>query len=182
MATAARDDIRLPAPTECPEMPRPKSPYVGLRAFKAEERVLFRGREQDASLLKDQILAARVSVLYGRSGLGKTSLLQALVIPEVERNNAYVLKFDEWSQKDPVEALVHAVEQFAVENGVELRTREPSSRLVDVVREFASLSGKTIVLVLDQLEELLVKRAGNVNDIRKELGSVIRATKVSHLR
>ncbi|GAA2596274.1 hypothetical protein SMC26_00945 [Actinomadura fulvescens] len=66
----------------------PASPYVGLRAFAAEDRGLFFGRARETRDVAALWQANRLTVLYGASGVGKTSLLQAGVIPRVSTRNA----------------------------------------------------------------------------------------------
>jgi putative ribosome biogenesis GTPase RsgA len=53
--------------------------YPGARLFSddALSRKIFFGREREATALTDQILANRMVVVYARSGLGKSSLLNA---------------------------------------------------------------------------------------------------------
>ncbi len=51
------------------------SPYVGLAPFEAAHADYFFGRTLDAAVLADNILARRVVVFYGASGVGKSSLL-----------------------------------------------------------------------------------------------------------
>ena len=53
----------------------PDSPYVGLAPFEDSHRDYFFGRTLDAVVLADNVLARRVVVLYGASGVGKSSLL-----------------------------------------------------------------------------------------------------------
>ncbi|UQX88097.1 hypothetical protein M6D93_17650 [Jatrophihabitans telluris] len=57
----------------------PRNPYVGPRPFRVED--LYFGREQEALGLSDSVLAGRVVLLHSPSGAGKTSLLQASVVP-----------------------------------------------------------------------------------------------------
>ena len=53
--------------------------YPGAQPFSddALSRKIFFGREREVIALSDQILANRMVVVYARSGLGKTSLLNA---------------------------------------------------------------------------------------------------------
>jgi hypothetical protein len=55
-------------------------PYVGLRAFRADEHELFYGRAAESLEIARLWRAKKLTVLYGASGVGKTSLLQAGVI------------------------------------------------------------------------------------------------------
>ena len=75
-----------------------KAPYVGLRPFNRQDRDIFFGRERDAHFLLDKIFASNLTLLYGQSGSGKTSLLRALVIPQLEeQEDAIVAYFDAWT-------------------------------------------------------------------------------------
>ncbi len=52
-------------------------PWPGLRAFGEDDRSFFFGRERETADLLALVQRVAVVVLYGQSGLGKTSLLQA---------------------------------------------------------------------------------------------------------
>ena len=55
----------------------PKSPYKGLIPYSEEDRLFFFGREQDREKITKQLKAWRLTVLYGASGVGKSSVLRA---------------------------------------------------------------------------------------------------------
>ena len=70
-------------------MPLPAEPYRPFAAFEAEDRPLFVGREVDTlhgALLTDQA-ATRVVLLHGAPATGKTSYLQAGLLPALEEEN-----------------------------------------------------------------------------------------------
>ena len=60
-------------------MSSPRGRYPGAQPFADDEvsRKVFFGREQAARALTDLILANRMVVVFGKSGLGKSSLLSA---------------------------------------------------------------------------------------------------------
>ncbi|MEN6370179.1 MAG: hypothetical protein ABFD77_10875 [Thermotogota bacterium] len=60
-------------------------PYVGPRAFDEGEESLFFGRTREIAALRALITAHRVVLLYAESGAGKTSLLQAGLVPNLRR-------------------------------------------------------------------------------------------------
>jgi tetratricopeptide (TPR) repeat protein len=62
-----------------------QNPWPGLRPFTESDREFFFGRERETAELLSLVQRATVVVLYGQSGLGKTSLLQAGVFPELKR-------------------------------------------------------------------------------------------------
>jgi hypothetical protein len=59
-------------------------PYVGPRPFTKNESELFFGRDQEADELVSLITAHPVVLFYAQSGAGKSSLLNAQVIPKLE--------------------------------------------------------------------------------------------------
>ena len=67
------------------------SPYPGPRPFTAAERDRFFGRTRELQDLAALVIAQPVTVLYGPTGAGKTSLICAGVIPELERADFDVL-------------------------------------------------------------------------------------------
>jgi tetratricopeptide (TPR) repeat protein len=65
-----------------------KSPYVGLRPYAIDDAALFFGRERESWELTSLVLASRLVVVYGPSGVGKTSLLHAGVLAALTREGA----------------------------------------------------------------------------------------------
>jgi len=67
------------------------NPYVGPRPYERGDRHNFYGRRREARDLLSLILAERVVLFYAPSGAGKTSLLNAQVIPSLEEEHFNVL-------------------------------------------------------------------------------------------
>ncbi len=65
------------------------NPYIGPRAFQMGERIY--GREHEAIQLANLIIAERVVLLHSPSGAGKTSLIQAALIPRLMKSKFQVL-------------------------------------------------------------------------------------------
>jgi len=63
----------------------PTSPFKGLSAFEDSEldALLFFGREREREIVVANLIASRLTVLYGPSGVGKSSLLRASVAPSL---------------------------------------------------------------------------------------------------
>ncbi len=59
------------------------NPFKGLSYFVEEDQRSFGGRDKDIRIVAAGVLKNRTFLLYGRSGLGKTSLLRAGVFPEL---------------------------------------------------------------------------------------------------
>jgi WD40 repeat protein len=123
-----------------------KSPYRGLAAFEDSEldALYFFGRERDSEIVVANLIASRLTVLYGPSGVGKSSLLLTSVaralrsLPEAP----LVVVFSSWSEAAPEQALAEAVADAArVERGP----------LLDVATR--AQADRDVYLILDQAEE-----------------------------
>jgi YD repeat-containing protein len=81
-----------------------QNPWPGLRAFTEADREFFFGREHEAAELLSLVQRAPVVVLYGQSGLGKTSLIQAGLFPALKRLNFLPLRlrFDQSDNAPPL--------------------------------------------------------------------------------
>src|SRR4051812_11083240 len=66
-------------------------PYRGLRVFRSEDRYGFFGRDAESRVICQLWQSKRLTVLYGASGSGKTSLIQAGVTPLLSPNRTDVL-------------------------------------------------------------------------------------------
>ena len=78
-------------------------PYKGSESYQVEDFELFFGREREAEQLTALILASRFSLLHAPSGAGKTSLLNARVIPFLE--SRHWLPVRTLLQDDPIQAI-----------------------------------------------------------------------------
>ncbi len=60
-------------------MKRPENPFVGPRSFQANETLY--GRDKEVADLVDLIVSERIVLLFSPSGAGKSSLIQAALLP-----------------------------------------------------------------------------------------------------
>src|SRR5690242_6344366 len=72
--------------------PSSKEVFPGPRAFKVEESHLFFGREREASQLTDLLITYQDVLLYAQSGAGKSSLINARVVPKLGPDNCFVAR------------------------------------------------------------------------------------------
>lgn len=69
-----------------------RSPYVGPRPFSERQENLFYGRENEVQDLLSLVTAYSEVLVYAESGAGKTSLLNAGLIPHLRKNNFRVFR------------------------------------------------------------------------------------------
>lgn len=142
------------------------SPWLGPESFSEAEADRFFGRTKECSNLRRRVEQGLLTVLFGDSGLGKTSLIRAGLFPELRRRfytPVYVrLQFD-----DGAPSLIDQVwERLDEIVGVEREQGDfpPSlwswfnDRLNGLRSD--SLRGSIVVLVFDQFEEVFTKGAG----------------------
>ncbi|MGH8190311.1 MAG: hypothetical protein ACREP2_02570, partial [Rhodanobacteraceae bacterium] len=61
----------------------PENPWLGLFSYTEETRAYFHGRDEEAGELARRVQRKLLTVLFGQSGLGKTSLLRAGLVPRL---------------------------------------------------------------------------------------------------
>src|SRR5712691_5358249 len=61
------------------------SPYRGIHPFRYVDQAYFFGREETVTDLVVQVLRSRLVLLFGESGTGKSSLINAGLIPALEK-------------------------------------------------------------------------------------------------
>ncbi|MGC5010398.1 hypothetical protein ACLQ2R_06495 [Streptosporangium sp. DT93] len=140
-------------------------PYVGLRAFRRRDDAKFFGRTRESYQVADLWQGGRLTVLYGPSGVGKTSLLQAGVLPLLDPGRTDVLPIGRVSHGSPfpsAELSRHNPHVFALLSS--WSPEETPTRLAGLtIREFLkrrpahwdAYGDRVLTLVaIDQAEEL----------------------------
>jgi WD40 repeat protein len=129
-------------------------PYRGLLPYEEADRDFFKGRAEDADLVVANLYASSFTVLYGGSGVGKTSVIQAEVIPRIRAGDAAVALFRQW-QPGFQPLLRECIRQAAGVEAVD-GTDQPFDRFVQQV---ARAAGRPLFLVFDQFEEYFLYHA-----------------------
>lgn len=62
------------------------NPWLGLASYQAKDANMFFGREEEIAAMLEIIKRNYSTVIYGKSGIGKTSLINAGLIPALERD------------------------------------------------------------------------------------------------
>lgn len=134
--------------------------YPGLKPFERNQSGVFHGRREDIQRLSNLILRERLVVLFAKSGIGKTSLLQAGVSPELERQDFAPVFLRADKTNAPLHETIHAVlENDAQVSGHDHTGERPGERqsLWEQMKRLEfDLNGlpATPVLVFDQFEEV----------------------------
>ena len=136
------------------------NPYRGLLPFEAEHRPLFFGRSTEIGTILERLRSDAVVVIVGESGVGKSSLCKAGVLPLVADGGISATR--QWRivtlvpGRSPVEAIAGAfagmLRTTPQRLAEKLRTK-PASLARSLYRQLGSRSG--VVVFIDQLEELV---------------------------
>ena len=184
---ALSDDARDEARTAERDATAPRartSPYKGLTPFAASDSDYFFGRKSDCEIIGANLMAARLTVLYGESGVGKSSLLQAGLCRQLEelaeRNRAehgapelVAVVFRNWRDADVVAAVRQTV--FDAVARLTGSAPQPTGSLAGDLEACSDAVGGEVLLMLDQFEEYFLyhPRAGGEGSFDAELAAAL---------
>ena len=142
-----------------------RNPWLGLASFTEETREYFYGREEEVAELARRVQRRLLTVLFGQSGLGKTSILRAGLVPRLRGKGycpVYVRIDYGRDAPEPREQIKRAVRESARESGHWTRAGtavegEPLWEYFhhrDDVLEDGSGARLIPLLIFDQFEEL----------------------------
>ena len=148
-----------------------QNPWPGPDAYDEASSEFFYGRKQESAELLRLIRLAPLTVVYGKSGLGKTSLLQAGLFPLLrEQHFLPVLKrldFEQGVRIQPIEQIKQELKNSLEHLKADYPPMQSDETLWEYLhRKDAEFWSKdnfplTPVLVLDQFEELFSRTGGN---------------------
>ncbi len=143
------------------------NPYVGPRPYQTGEKIY--GRERETRELLNLLIAERIVLLYSPSGAGKTSLIQAALLPQLRQEEFIVLPpmrvnaeppaVDKNETRAPFNRHVLST-LLSLEEAQPPEKRLPLAQLAqmsfgDYFKQRADLQDKNPVLLFDQFEEIL---------------------------
>jgi hypothetical protein len=147
------------------------NPFIGLRPYGEAEQMNFIGREEEVEYLLQIIQKNKLITLTGSSGSGKTSLINAGLIPRL-RKGFLGQAGKEWAICSfrpgiaPIENLMHGLTRNGTLRMEEksntedldnyLKVMEDSGHLgiVDIYKSAEIYNRKNLLIIIDQLEDL----------------------------
>lgn len=146
----------------------PPGPYRGIRPFRYADRDNFFGRSAEVEHLLAMLLTYRIVVLYGESGAGKSSVLNAGLVPALlkERFRPERLRIGpEPSRPVLVERIAADTAETRFLPSIFAATQEHDGHkqaldIEELVRATREHSDARPVLIVDQFEELFTRFSG----------------------
>lgn len=150
----------------------PPSPYKGLTAFAERDAPFFFGRDSLQEIIIASLRSSRLTVIYGASGVGKSSLISAGIVYKLNqlaratadedgKPRFVVAVFNSW-RDDPVAGLAVCVREAILSAMDEYRIdlMPASTSLVETFRAWARQAGCELYIILDQIEEYFLYNPG----------------------
>ena len=166
------DAVEIPNGPSAPAVQgKPPRPYKFLDYYTESDQGLFFGREEEIENICSRILARRSFLLYGRSGVGKSSILRAGVIPRLhgQGHKACIIR----SFTDPLQHMRRMVRRLVTGNG-EGDFDPDGDALRELLHRRWSDPSSRIVVMLDQFEEFfLLLDDGGRQAFIDELGAIM---------
>ena len=151
-------------------------PFMGLRSFEEKNKSQFGGRNKEIARLYRLVEDHNLTVVYGTSGIGKTSILKAGLMPELRQNFYFpiYIRIDFSSSKPPFDQLKDHL--FRHMNQLDSRVEKMTTPTIwEYLHEANLLDGLvTPVLIFDQFEEIftLGKNKKGIKEFVTELANL----------
>ena len=159
-------------------MPQGKHRYPGIRSFEADDQILFNGRSSEIDELYSLIKIKPLVVLFGKSGLGKTSLLKAGVGPLLLKQRYFPIMIRlQDTRVPPTTSVLNELEEFVDNDLLQKFGNKSANKIWEAVNAatFQTQDGKpaTPVFVFDQFEELFNHPKQVQEEFSKYIGDLI---------
>ncbi len=147
-----------------------KIPYPGLNPFSEKDAPFFFGRDAQKRAIARSLRVSRLTILFGESGVGKSSILQAGVVPlfrrDAEQNwqdsgklQLAVVVFRDWHGENPLKGLLEEIRASVAEAmGIKPTDLKDEPKPAESLQVWTKILGGEqgrgkLFLILDQFEE-----------------------------
>ena len=174
-----------------------KRRYSGISPFTSEQKNIFFGRDNDIENLQNLISLRKQVLLYSKSGVGKTSLLNAGVLPRFEKKYRIIkirfFSYDNKKSETPLDKIFNAIKIFFDNKDVPIRKdvpidtpiqkNEKTTILNQIIQntdykktlwyyfkqlQLITKNKQKYILVFDQFEELFSYPAEQVDEFKEQ--------------
>ncbi len=165
--------------------------YPGAQPFRTDQKPIFFGREKDQANLHRMVKLSTLTVLHSKSGMGKSSLINAGLIPKLEEENRYeylTIRFTAYDKDrehemplDKTKHLLRLKKETLTENKNDAHSTfldkliKNENTLWHDIKEYQILhkEGKGLLIIFDQFEELFTYPKSAILAFQKELSEAL---------
>jgi len=149
-------------------------PYQGLIPFDEQDASFFFGRDKETRVITANLFASPLTLLYGPSGVGKSSVLHAGVIHGLrKKEDVLPITLNTW-QSEPITLLKSTIAKvYEDKTGRNINSKHKLSPLSTCLDDICNELECRIMLLLDQFEEYFLYNPQN-NSFKKEMAEVVR--------
>jgi hypothetical protein len=162
--------------------------YPGISPFSTDQKDIFFGREEDINKLNKLILLRNQVLIYSKSGIGKTSLLNAGILPKLEEDFK-ILKirffaYDNDKSQSPINTIMQNLADVQIPGSDD--TNSFLDKLIEGTNykktlwyyfkqiQFKNIHSRKYILVFDQFEELFTYPINQINQFKEQLYELTR--------
>jgi hypothetical protein len=167
--------------------------YPGIRPFTVEDHEIFFGRDSDIDRLSSLIMLENMVILHGRSGLGKSSLLNAGVIPKIPKehcNEIIQMRFGYHNPENSIsplenlfKLLSNPADNFIFQKLIKLNEITDNKLwYLFKSKQISQNENKFFVVIFDQFEELFTYPIYQIEQFKKELSGLLNLKMPQQLR
>ena len=167
--------------------PTMQNPWLGLNTYTENDRLF--GRDEETEAVFDIVQNNVQTIVYGRSGIGKSSLLRAGVFPRLRYEDflPVYIRLEHNTDETYLAQITRKVREAAAQWKVDIDkpSNDAPGNLWDLLRSYALKEQQTgipksVVLVFDQFEEIFTltdaKHKQHVDDFFLQLAAVLNRT------
>ncbi|MDJ0837446.1 MAG: transcriptional regulator [Acidobacteriota bacterium] len=132
----------------------PKRPYKFLESFGEDDAADFQGRNVEIETVCSQLAAHPTFLVYGRSGVGKSSFLAAGMVPRLRTSGHVVCRVQ--GRRDPHAAMIGAVAEY-----LDMDPESEPARLAEALTALPVVP--ELFLCCDQFEEWFIREGGTAS-------------------
>jgi WD40 repeat protein len=165
--------------------------FPGLNAYSKEDSSIFKGRDTDAKNLLQKINLHKTLVLHADSGIGKSSLIQAGLLPLIEKTESdfapVVIRMTDIQPTDNddfllvrfvIDRIHESLPEFFDDT---FKLLPDASDSLWVLNKQAEKKGKTLLLILDQFEYINNFKSHQREALKKALFDLVNSKIPVHL-
>jgi hypothetical protein len=157
--------------------------YPGTKPFSSDQKGIFFGRSEDIAGLAELVNIEQLTVLYSKSGLGKSSLINAGVLPKLEKEDRlipYSLRFGAYTANNTASPLSITTQTIGYSGETKLLDKiipKDNSLWYHLKSDqIAKQEKRGYLLIFDQFEELFTYPEAQIAAFGKQLAELLYTT------